>query len=1203
MRLLARLLIILAAPALFSQEPPAEVAKPTILLCKWRHHNFLDYTWMQQMTEAGFIVDATEDWPDFTWERISRYNAIMLMGLPHVAEGEVRDLIGLGTTGPGPEETLALLDRYMAAGGGVLFNVNRAGQFVASYHAADQALQHYDARLPLELIAAPVTSEGWHGRLRMPFFYTTAIDPDTPVSEGVEGIWWPNSPKGRAVNYVRYSGPLALGESWRVVARGPRGSRTYPYYHPNEQNRPKKDRLTGALQRPEGVPEPPIYAIREVNEGRMALFHCLDVFHVGSGTYWMHNGAMLDKGLGGRKSDFGRLLMNTFRWLAEPSLASGKLGGAVVDPEVIVAPKLRAGAIEAFTDPGRVERRKEFDPDAPLPAVKVFRGLIGARSQYAGGSTPGDYAAAAKAAGLDFVVFLDPFSELTPEELEQLAAECAAVGDEEVLLMPGYWMDSNIGNRMFFYGARPVWPDPVYLSHRGEHLFRLNGEQEDGTFWQKGMGLDFLIKKFMGRENDRVGHNNIGFFDFARAAQRGGMQPEHCKAFGAFGIMFYENGQLREDITDLYLRTNAGCMSALPVVVNLVNSAAELTASVARGDGMTVAVAPSLAEVVFALNKNHQFEAPPVSASSGPLIRHWSNMTRPFIYGNEMFVNARGLVDANLEVTSDVGLAEIAIYDGTRLFRRFLPNGAQRFAQRLYLSGLMQRNFTLVATDTAGGKAVAFPHQSHKAGGDQAVVYCGDHVNHCTNVNMKMARGPNDWRAHSHPEQSDVGKTWDGGPKPLQPLADFDRFAPHLVTAGGLSQGGSPYQYPMLEIGSERVYRGTSVLSGTLEFTANAWRGWGPIQPPTLFDGQSTYTEFGRYVTGVDSTSWGGPGKGGGTVAGLYEQRLRFLANDKLTQFRLTRGRREMLPGTRALLLVGKETQLLGAHDFTPTEDGTASRFAVPAGGWFAGIVTAGEANGFLCFTHNQPLVVSAFASIFDVDVQLPTEGLAIATDGTHELHMLTYMWPMDISLENSDEVLAIIRHLREPQGLEVVQGERKSDAGPGLLEFNAADGALEFTIVKPSPREVKEISPAVRIHGMNPRWSAGLYQLEGYGGAGTYSNGNGQYTPLGVDTEGRTYAPLYSHKVARTHWVVGHPIVADAPGRDLFLQVTALTGPFGKSGQDAFWHVSVNNPTDTPVTATLRQRMALPGLSFPETTLTLQPGEYRLLAHGDPRQ
>lgn len=51
------------------------------------------------------------------------------------------------------------------------------------------------------------------------------------------------------------------------------------------------------------------------------------------------------------------------------------------------------------------------------------------------------------------------------------------------------------------------------------------------------------------------------------------------------------------------------------------------------------------------------------------------------------------------------------------------------------------------------------------------------------------------------------------------------------------------------------------------------------------------------------------------------------------------------------------------------------------------------------------------------------------------------------------------------------------------------------------------------------------------------------------------------------------------------------------KTIQPFQWHISVNNPTDKEITATLTKNMDLPGFEFPEHNITLKPGEYQLLA------
>ena len=84
---------------------------------------------------------------------------------------------------------------------------------------------------------------------------------------------------------------------------------------------------------------------------------------------------------------------------------------------------------------------------------------------------------------------------------------------------------------------------------------------------------------------------------------------------------------------------------------------------------------------------------------------------------------------------------------------------------------------------------------------------------------------------------------------------------------------------------------------------------------------------------------------------------------------------------------------------------------------------------------------------------------------------------------------------------------------------------------------------------------------------------------------------------------MAGHPVVADQAGKDVFIQVTQLSGGTRAKGKPTSfrWHVSVNNPLDRAVTVRLRRAMRVPGLKFSSQKLTLKPGEHRVLVRGLP--
>jgi len=133
-----------------------------------------------------------------------------------------------------------------------------------------------------------------------------------------------------------------------------------------------------------------------------------------------------------------------------------------------------------------------------------------------------------------------------------------------------------------------------------------------------------------------------------------------------------------------------------------------------------------------------------------------------------------------------------------------------------------------------------------------------------------------------------------------------------------------------------------------------------------------------------------------------------------------------------------------------------------------------------------------------------------------------------------------------------------------------------------------------VQVRGLNPRWSAGVWQVEGYT-TGYAGDGHDRWRALAVDSDGYARVPLFVSRASVTELHMGHPIVARGAGRDLFIHVTRL-------GDKPFrWHVSVNNPTDHVIRTTLSPGLPLPGLQVPSTPLNLAPGAYQTIPTATP--
>ncbi len=295
-------------------------ANPSLLICSPRGpaHGYADLNYLEELHEGGIEVDYTETLADVTWDRVRQYNVLIVYLTPDVSVN----------VPPPPEPSPAerafveTIMRFVQAGGGVLL-------FAPEKNNHRQALlpftEAWGARLPAETIQetnpdfiGPQT----HDPQGTPLAYTDQILP-SPVSEGVKGIWYPC----RTAYNAAMGGPIFVDDNWQVVVKASPTAVTKPVDMSNSTLA-----IPNPFVRPEGVLSPPLFAIRTVGAGRVALINQWPQFSLGSGTRYIFNREVLERGIKGKPSDFGRLLQNTFRWLAAPSLASGAVGGFVTKP-------------------------------------------------------------------------------------------------------------------------------------------------------------------------------------------------------------------------------------------------------------------------------------------------------------------------------------------------------------------------------------------------------------------------------------------------------------------------------------------------------------------------------------------------------------------------------------------------------------------------------------------------------------------------------------------------------------------------------------------------------------------------------------------------------------------------------------------------------------------------------------------------------
>ena len=1163
-------LLVVAVTSLLCSQARAET-RPAILLHSpsGTDEGQVDLGYLADLHAAGLEVDFSNHHREFRWERLKRFNAIVIYGAP--AEDGTKDSHVFPRSEPYQKAFAALLERYLDAGGGVLVMAATFKQPGARYLA--DVIEPWEVRLPLEWLHESGPTFQMRRIPGVNLVYTDQITP-CPVSQGVQGIWYPLDDDGGMTD------PIWVADDWTVVVRGSKTSYTVPLPADivSEGRLPRK-----IFTREGGVREPPLFAIREYKKGRLALMAQWPQFSFAQGAQWLYDRQVLSRGVSGKKSDFGRLLENTLRWLAEPSLRTASLGGHHTDPARFEPPNSHANVAKEYSETSCGENSALEDTP---PTGNLYRGLIGARTSLSDGEgRVEDFARAAKEVGLDFVIFLEDFTALTPEKLAQLKAQCREHSDTAVKMYPGYAIDNNIGNHLFLHGFGIEWPPESILTGPQKTQLNQQYQNEKGEYEVRTPVLNWLLRF----QQERGARTQIGFYNFAGSGK--GMRLPDLRMYSQAGVRFYEDGEFVEDVTDEYLLTAQGTNPPGPVSVNLVRSPQALKQEVEAGHALTYAQALSL-DVVYrdALRYTGTYDGPLLFFSDGPIIEAWPACYRVINYGAEDFVTGRSWMRSPLKVRSDAGLKEISIFDGTRLFRRFLPRGAKQFSEVLELEGTLHRNLVLVAEDVEGRKAVSYARRSWKEGGGGInVIFCGDHINDCKGYGY-LGKGPGQFQ-WTHPAGIRGGSTWDGGPQGDRPLLLTQGSAtlqPVLRTKEG-TEGLRPFNNtPLLEFADERVMKVRSVRRDVFPEPVpvhNPWHTHGPLVPSRLFTYTLEYTEFQRPSLQVTPTGWPAQAVRKGAAVSIFAGVITF--------------RRELVAESLRLLWLPSDPRghppvilIVGSDEGTKMVDVSSlkEKFSVrlDAGDW-AGFYSPDVANNVLLVNRNQPLELrmerpgshnwfSLWAVGFD--------GRRVKARESYRYELLSVHDAVDVRNRSGWRFLQVLSYLDLPDGFELLRGRRLDS--PGLMELQAENGAVELQITKP-PVPV-ELSLPIRVQGLNPRWSAGFFQKEGANTTAHYGGGKNRYTALGFDMDGSAYCSLYPDDAERTRVVLGHPIVADASGGDLFLQVTHLCEDPHR------WHVSVNNPTDRKIRTTLRQVMDLPGLSLPATEITLPAGGYTVV-------
>lgn len=509
-----------------SQERPA-----VLFLCGAPGSDCQLRTWDDWVT-SGFEISVLPLAEASSLAVLRRFNVVVIDFLPPVDSRK-----RVAAAQQHFEKSLAA---YLERGGGVVIFAG-GGQWGRMTPALNHLLKPYGARVPDEQVVDPmhVVAHVGVGASKLQVAKTENIA-NAPMTRGVSRLGY-ISQTIRA-DAIKLTQPVVLEphSPWKVIARAEKTA-----FAAIAENLGGKVELRRAPA-PDGS-TPILAAARSVGRGRLFLFPHNIAPTVGSpalfDSYLWNPDDQEEQGIPQDRT----FIMQTVRWAAEPSLASGVFGGYRTNPAL--KPDLRY----------ILPRVRPIDwADAPsgariAPAFGDFRGLIGAQSTFSGAShTVAELSAAARAAGLSFLGFTERLDRLDPQKWAELKAQCSRESNGQFLAIPGIEALDRTGNRYFALGWG-VFPKPPSITADGRRIDQLY------AFWAHTFG-----DRFVGVTD--VGDNPNPWFEM--------------KEVSALAVRTVR-GERTDDASEAFLRSSYDMENYLPIAFTALSSPAALRVAAA----------------------------------------------------------------------------------------------------------------------------------------------------------------------------------------------------------------------------------------------------------------------------------------------------------------------------------------------------------------------------------------------------------------------------------------------------------------------------------------------------------------------------------------------------------------------------------------------------------------------------------------------
>ena len=525
-----------------------------------------------------------------------------------------------------------------------------------------------------------------------------------PVAEGVKGVLTLSGKQSHAMGWpISYR----FTDDWQVVVRGSETMKGNP-----------ATRTDRSYYKPWLPPEPiesspPLMGTRQYQTGRLAI--------VGINRKWLFSPPrncptcenMLSSGAGEYESSWLRVFANAFRWLSEPSLKKGR--GGFKTPQEVLNPAPKVWKPRSFRNTsGRLTLKNE----------RQTNGLIGARTKLSSGSgTVKDYVKAAKAADLDFIVFLEKFPEIGSEGWQKLEKQCEKFTSEGFAAIPGLTYQDAQGNHLFAFSDRVSPPKTEWLTEDGKRLATTKKYRTRNYFNYINEHLQQKVISGFWRHDDNFLH-----------------QADY-KLYNGFPVKSFVDGKPVDDAVEeyQYWMVNGGAQAAL--AFEIMTTPDMVTRRARKGWQVISNRKP------VTLRKRWHRGALSFSGdgdqyiTNGPRILTWRRSSNMGMHG-QWYRPDLAQYEISLKVASDAGLRTVTLYNGRRVLRRWKPDG-RTFEHRMTIANQQQRALYLIVEDQANRRAIGEEYYVRNLLSNQ--FYCSDRCNFLGSARLRRKNGAGKW--------------------------------------------------------------------------------------------------------------------------------------------------------------------------------------------------------------------------------------------------------------------------------------------------------------------------------------------------------------------------------------------------------------------------------------------------------------------------